>query len=347
MNPNLYHVVPSGAWELFSFFDYNVDMGMREEKYEHTKWKNRAQKVATLIQSYDPDIICLQELRQIPGYEPSRSFLAKYFPQYDYSSFKRNPCTKTFHQVTLWKPEKFFCVEQKCFWLSDTETIVSDTWGTAPCGTVGYGYIMTATKLQYIYQNNGESKIVALDDGTIPCVWICNTHLGQEEYLKTKSCEKILEILRSITNDLKDPFILCGDFNMFPDLDGKKQYQIFSDGQLHPVFPYEHLSSPNGLVVPGTFLGYNHDPFCAREPLVKMSHLDHVFINPIGETFKSINLWGQEVVTTQNKGLNVFDPAVVIVNYDSTKQEEIDALHDRDSMPSDHLALFVTFLTVF
>lgn len=351
MNSNLYHSISNESFSRqFTFFDYNIDMAMREEKFEATKWIKRSDKVAKLINSYSPDIICLQELRELPDNDTPKTFLAKNFPTYDYYLARRNASKLAFGQATLWNPEKFFCVEQKCFWLSENETIVSDSWGAAAGGTTGFGYIMTATKLNYVHSENNQQKIIKLEDDEdiafsrqnlvpvndeelIPVLWIFNVHLGLEEYLKTKSCEKIVELVRSVTNDHSDNFILCGDFNMFPDKDGMKQYEILTKNKysMNPVFDYQKLTSRFGLDLYGTFVGYRHDAFCAKEPLKQMSHLDHVFINKYNN----------------NNKLKVLDKNVVITNNCLQIDDERDALLNPDTMPSDHLALMVLFESYF
>lgn len=336
MNPNLYSPIENNVSIPFSFFNYNIDMAMREEKYEYSKWSARSAKVVSLINSYCPDIICLQELRQLENTDPPRMFLAKHFPAYDCFMARRNPTKLSFYQATLWNTEKFFCVDQKCFWLSDTETILSDSWGKASCGTVGYGYIITATKLQFLKQKDRTVLYVSDSQGdvhdnsnnvTIPSLWIFNTHLGQEEDLKTKSCEKIVDIIKTVTNQFEDHFILCGDFNMFPQFDGFKQYEIFEKNTaFKPIFSYESLCSPHGLSIPGTFLGFSHDPFCAKEPLKQMSHLDHIFVKKMESPKTTLDITNQFVIVTESS---------------KTEKEELDCIHDRDSMPSDHLALYM------
>ena len=50
----------------FSVLQYNIDMAMREESHPETKWTNRNERIAQLILKIDADIVCLQELRELP-----------------------------------------------------------------------------------------------------------------------------------------------------------------------------------------------------------------------------------------------------------------------------------------
>lgn len=262
----LYKTLDAGFPFTATVLQYNVDQAMREEGYPETKWVNRMERVKRLIDEVDADIVCLQEMRQLPDSPTVNRFLGS-FTQYRYTVAYRNPGAASFGNAILYKPEKWFPVESVVRWLTgehvnDTKK-PGDAWATKSAGSCGYGYIVMGVRL------------LPVVDGRIaqpsPALWVFNTHFGLEEDLKTRSCR----MLRAIVNDvaLDELFIVCGDFNFFPDRDGGKQRAILSE-------VWNDLGDGavtcRGRRVEGTFVGYERDAF--KADLNNMvSRLDHVF----------------------------------------------------------------------
>lgn len=281
-----------------TIMSYNVDKAVREEQFEKTKWINRSPRVAQLINEVKADIVCLQELRELPNTPSVNRFLSE-FDQYRFVIAHRGPSKLSFGQATLYDPEKVFPVDSFPQWLSDTPEEVSDTW--AQKRDAAWGNIVLCTKFLLVHQG----RIVK----NAPAFWVFNTHFGLDEEVKTKSCYKLLEIINKTAK--KQPYIVCGDFNLFPDKDGNKQRKILTEQMKDLGKDAETLS---GKKVEGTFIGFDHDEF--KADLKNMtSRLDHIF--------------GSETVETVSP---------VIIYTKTMLPEEPEELTTRD-YPSDHLPL--------
>lgn len=267
--PSLYVTIP-GFQTTVRLATYNVDQAMREERHEATKWVNRMDRVTALIKEIDADICCLQEMRQLPNSPTINSWLGK-FENYFFELGYRNPSTLSFGQAILYNPTKFYAHRTIKRWLSDTPHEVSDTWATNAGGTTGFGYLVLGTRFLPVV----DGKIVSNGNP----FWVFNVHFGLEEELKTKSCRKLLEIIRdvscgqSLTFDRRERFIVAGDFNLFPDRDAAKQRAIL-ESELRDLG--RGAVTLTGRAVEGTFVGYAHDEF--KADLSNMvSRLDNVF----------------------------------------------------------------------
>lgn len=301
MNSNLY-THGSKVKISFKVLQYNVDQAMREEKVPSTKWNVRYPRIQKLINEVGADIVCLQEMRKLPDTISVNRFLAS-FDQYSYEIGYRNSNTLSFGQATLYKPEKFYPLQTVKKWLSDTPDMVSDTWAVKAGGTTGFGYLVLCTQFVHVE----EGKIIS----NLPPFWVFNVHFGLEEELKTKSCYKLLDIVKNVAKDQE--FLVCGDFNFFPDRDGDKQRAILTT-------EFKDLGKGAktllGKECKGTFIGYDHDEF--KADLKNMvSRLDHIF--------SSSGVLGENAVLYTKTMLEVEPPE----------------LTTRDT-PSDHLPLFIT-----
>lgn len=250
---------------------YNVDQAMREERVEETKWMRRRDRIRALILEVDPDIAFLQEFRILPDVaETPQQFLAS-FSDYEFYLAHRNPGPLAFGQAIMWKKSRFYPGNYMKFWLSNHPRYLSDTWSVSAGGTTGFGYIVSGLHLHPV--ENGKQVRNA------DAVPVFVTHFGLEEELKTKSCECLLNIVDAIvgfrapSNVIKDRFLVCGDFNFFPDRDGAKQRAILTKYWKDLGANAQTLT---GRHVEGTFVGYEHDEF--KADLKNMvSRLDHVF----------------------------------------------------------------------
>lgn len=268
MNENLW-CSPNGDNESsapgvsFKFLTYNVDQAVREENHEITKWVNRKSRVKSLIEKISPDIACLQEFKPLPGNETPEQFISNAFPQYRSWIDYRNPSTMAFGQVIMWNPDKFYPIQNIKRWFSDTPDILSDNWSLQK----SRGYILTG--IQFLSVDGGK----AVSDK--PSFWVFNTHFGLEEDLKTKSCEALVQLARTISGE--SPFIVSGDLNLFPDKNAIPQRAILT--KYLKDLGEGALTSQKLIHVEGTFVGYEHDDF--KADLGNMvSRLDHVLGSP-------------------------------------------------------------------
>ena len=240
----------------FTLATYNVDQSMREEKVDETKWVNRAPRIRALIHDMDADILCLQEFRRLPGVkESAEQFLASLDP-YRFVIDYRNASPLAFGQAILYKPSKFFPLKTEKFWLSETPDEPSDTWSVLPGGTTGYGYIVHGILFQPVVPDvaDKDTPKLARDRRRF---WVFNVHLGLEEELKTKSCAALVAQISKIT---QEPFIVCGDFNLFPDKEADAQRRIMlNEGWIDAGRGALTLA---GKVCEGTFIGYGLVAFC-------------------------------------------------------------------------------------
>lgn len=247
----------------FKLLQYNVDQAMREEKFPDTKWNNRVDRVEKLILDTKADIVCLQEMRQLPDSVKTVNQFLSSFSDYYFTVEYRNSNLLSFGQSIMYKPDKFFQTHSIKRWLSDTPEIMSDTWSQTAGGSCGFGYIVMGSRFRFV--NDG--RVV---ENTKP-FWVFNTHFALDEEVKRKSCIKLLEIVYEIAGN--ESFVICGDFNFFPDKDGALHRSILTEKLLDLGKGATTLS---GKHVEGTFVGYEHDEF--KADLTNMvSRLDHIF----------------------------------------------------------------------
>jgi len=242
------------------FMTYNVDQAVREEKFENTKWINRMNRVKSLINEVDADIVCLQEMRKLPNSPSVNSWLGG-FDKYYFEIGFRNASTLSFGQAILYKPDRFYAARTIKRWLSDTPAKISDTW--AADSSKGFGYLVLLTQFLPVVNE----KVVQ----NAQAFWIVNVHFGLDEEIKTKSCHKLIEIVKDVCKD--ETVIISGDFNFFPDKDGDKQRAILAE---HFTDIGKDAKTLGGKQIEGTFIGYEHDEF--KSDLTNMkSRLDHIF----------------------------------------------------------------------
>jgi len=247
----------------FKLLQYNVDQAMREEKYPSTKWNNRVDRVEKLIREVNADIVCLQEMRKLPDAKKTVNQFLSSFENYYYDVGFRNSSLLSFGQAILYKPEKFYAKQTVKKWLSDTPDVVSDSFSTSSGGSCGFGYIVYGTQFQFV--SNG--KIVE----NLKPFWVFNTHFALDEEVKKQSCYKLLEIAANVAQD--EEYVICGDFNFFPDRDGELHRSIITS-KLKDLG--KNARTLTNRHVEGTFVGYDHDEF--KADLTNMvSRLDHVF----------------------------------------------------------------------
>jgi endonuclease/exonuclease/phosphatase family metal-dependent hydrolase len=300
-NPNIWTTPVTSYQKSFKFMTYNVDQAVREEQFPSTKWEVRRDRIAKLIDEVDADIVCLQEMRELENSMSVKDFLHQ-FKQYQYVLKYRNPSKLSFGLAILYKPEKFFAMDTLVRWLSDTPDIPSDNWSP----NNGFGSNVLCQKFIPVV----DQKCVF---GSRP-LWILNTHFGLDEELKTKSCQKLVEIIRDVIDGC--PFVLSGDFNFFPDRDGPKQRSIITE---HFVDAGQGAITLNGKQIEGTFIGYDHDNFKADLNNIN-SRLDNIFVS--GVTHGRAILYTKTMMDVEPPELTTRDfpsdhlPIVIDINFE-------------------------------
>lgn len=248
---------------------FNVNAALEAQKTPDTCFNVRAPRIIALIkeliEKQGADIICLQELRNLPDSMTVDQFLA-HFPGFYHEVAYRNPSAASFAQAILYRSTKFFPLNTCKKWLSATPNKVSDTFSN------GFGAIVQCVCFAWVF----DGKLV----NNVPPIWIFNTHFPLDESAKTQSCLALQSIILKKTKGAE--FLLVGDFNFFADKDGPKQRALLCQWMQDLGKGAKTLL---GKQVEGTFIGYDYDP--SKADLTNMtSRLDHVFgsANVVGTT---------------------------------------------------------------
>lgn len=131
--------------------------------------------------------------------------------------------------------------------------------------------------------------------------WVFNVHFGLDEDVKTKSCLKLLQIINEVAGN--EPYIVCGDFNFFPDKDGNIQRAVLT--AIMKDLGHGALTLA-GKLVEGTFIGYEHDQF--KADLNNMtSRLDHIFSSKTVERIGSAILYTKTMLDNEPQELTTRD----------------------------------------
>lgn len=156
----------------------------------------RAPRVKTFIDKYDPDLVGFQEAT--PKWMPYLE--ADYGEKYEIFNHYRKFNNKEGTPI-MWKKDRFECLDKGYFWLSDTPDIESGGWCTWGC----YRICLWA-------------KLMDKQDGTVFAFF--NTHFGFGDENQVKSSKLITDHVKAINTEAA---IVTGDFNMFPNSDPHKK----------------------------------------------------------------------------------------------------------------------------
>lgn len=249
-------------------------MALREESFVDTAWSQRCDRVKQAILAADADIVCLQELRALTvngTMQQPEAFLAS-IEGYRFVLQYRSPNHSSFGQAILYKTHRFFELNTIKRWLSSTPTVYSESWPSPTTPHHLRASIVTGLHL-------GVCPPAALDSGLhadYASFWVFNTHFNCEETVKTKSCDALIGIVEQ-TIEPNQPFLVCGDFNFFPDKVGPMQRGILMETGGYQDLGQNAVSSQTNTRLEATFVGYLHDTGRARDPFTSQSRLDHVF----------------------------------------------------------------------
>ena len=151
----------------------------------------RAPCLATVMASYDADIIGFQEYSAFWEEDIEKYFCDKYefFNKYrtDGDGLEGTPI--------LWKKDKFECLQRGYFWLSDTPEVMSGGWDDYGCNRIC---------LYVILKNKEDGKTF----------FYLNTHFGFGEENQVKSVRLIQDYVQKLSSY---PSFITGDFNLFPN----------------------------------------------------------------------------------------------------------------------------------
>lgn len=222
-------------------------------------WADRSNRLIRAIKENNADVICVQELRELPNTEPITTWLAKLGPDYSWFISYRNPSAMSFGQVIIYNRKRLFAIDTKCRWLSKTPLVPSDSYN-AP--KVAYGNIINGVLFARVVEGR-----IAED---APYVWVFCTHLPLAFDAKIAMDRKICKIARGIACsreycDYDIEYVICGDFNTFPQKqeDAEARKNVYKSAGLTDLLagaPTQSGYKHGG----GTFIGKEGDPFTAK-----------------------------------------------------------------------------------
>ncbi|MCO6175798.1 endonuclease/exonuclease/phosphatase family protein [Flavobacterium sp. NRK F10] len=179
------------AQDDLNVMSYNVRLASVDDG--DNSWEIRKERVARLIEYYEPDFLGMQEVQKV-----QLDFLLENLPQYRFIGLPREEGIHAEYSCIFYNAEKYKVLEEKTFWLSETPDEMSKGWDAACHRIVTYGLFQDKKSKQKF--------------------WIVNTHL---DHVGLKAREKSAKILVQLAKELKTkkdiPFILTGDFNAEPN----------------------------------------------------------------------------------------------------------------------------------
>lgn len=182
-------------------------------------WKSRKEKVASMVRFHRADLVGLQEpyLEQIED-------LKEALPEYGlYSGVCLEGDCKGVHNPIFFRKNRFKLQDQGHFYLSETPERPSKGWDG-----------------KFI---RGTSWVKLKDVHTSQIFFLFNTHFEYHGALaRERSARLLLKKIQEIAK--KEPFVVVGDFNLFPTMEGEKTYLALTetkklqDTQRVALFPH-------------------------------------------------------------------------------------------------------------
>ena len=168
---------------------YNIRLDVASDGVN--AWPKRTQKVAALIQKYNPDILGVQE-----ALHHQLQDLLKLLPEYDYTGVGRDDGQqKGEFSAILFKKKRFKLLRDSTFWLSETPTVPgSKSWDAAITRIASIGHF-----------SDQKSKREFL---------LINTHFDHIGKIARANSARLITQAVSAYQTSKDiPVIVSGDFN--------------------------------------------------------------------------------------------------------------------------------------
>ena len=171
-----------------------------EEKPDIPKWSCRKEQVASLIRFHQVDIVGLQE----PLYPQIRD-LQEILPEYECFGCRYE--RTGLHDPILFRKNRFIKLQGSYFYLSPTPESPSKGWNA-----------------KFL---RGVTWIKLKDRKRHKIFYFFNTHFDYHSFFaRTKSALLLREKITEITKGA--PFLVTGDFNLFPELGGENTFKILT-----------------------------------------------------------------------------------------------------------------------
>jgi len=206
--------------EMVRVMSFNIRWDDQAEKPEFC-WKQRKNQVASMIRFHRVDLAGLQE-----PLKNQMDDLSRMLPDHSWVGFglddgeEKGPM-----DAIVYRKSRYAVLDQGCFFLSATPDIPSKGWDAKfPRGVTWVKFFDKRTEKHF---------------------FLFNTHFDYHgKWSREESAyllqEKIAEIVQ------QEPFIVTGDFNLFPELGGNETYRILTrsgkkmlrDAQHSAIFPH-------------------------------------------------------------------------------------------------------------
>ena len=228
--------------------DYNIRY---TNDGENKNFSDRAPRLWSVIEEYDPDIIGLQEV--VPTW---LTYLETYFGD-EYTIFLKYRASSSLEATPiLYKTDKYNELDRGYFWLSDTPDVESKGWGAS------HFRICNWVKL--------EDKVT----GEIFLYY--NSHFHGTDTFHAGAAPLIIEHAKAQGGFTEYPVLLTGDFNTTKGTDGYMQYV---NG------PFENLNGDDNYDFTPTTSGY--DPGPENGHIIDYVFYDENLLTP--KTYKVLN----------------------------------------------------------
>ncbi|MFN3839186.1 MAG: endonuclease/exonuclease/phosphatase family protein [Cyclobacteriaceae bacterium] len=154
-------------------------------------WPNRVQKVAALIQKYNPDIICMQE-----AFHHQLQDLLSMLPEYSFVGVGRDDGKeKGEYSAILYRNSRFGVLHSSTVWLSESGEVGSIGWDAA---------ITRIATWARLYDKELKKELV-----------VANTHFDHiGKAAQRGSADFLNGYFTYMFSQNKMPFLLLGDFNL-------------------------------------------------------------------------------------------------------------------------------------
>lgn len=263
----------------FRVMTYNICNSFQIYNNQHFKEKlacsKRLPRIINLIKDENPDIICLQEVRDIEKNFSTFGYLSYHLGilGYDLTHFRDNPSLFSFINLIAYKRTTFFLHNTYRWWASNTPEKCSET-ADNPWPKV----IIMAT-LYPLLTKCIENKQVPLPDHKKLPIYVVNLHNSTKHKERMFSNNLLIKKINKYISNRDGLVIIAGDFNsFFTNGYGEKELAILEKNNYKDAL--NNLKTKNGVSVSGTFIGYSLDPYkCSTEKFG--DPLDHVFIKNV------------------------------------------------------------------
>ncbi len=178
------------AQQEIKVMSYNIRLNVTSDG--ENRWDLRKDKVAGLMNFYEPDFIGGQEVTH-----GQLMYLIENLKGYAYIGVGRDDGKeKGEYSCIFYKKDKFDVIEQSTFWLSPTPDSISKGWDAAIVRVCTYG----------LFRNKKTKQLF----------WVFNTHFDHVgKTARLESAKLIIEKVKEL-NKKNFPVIITGDFNSRP-----------------------------------------------------------------------------------------------------------------------------------